>query len=185
MPLSRATPRRHIHTRLIDCRGYARDDGLWDIEATLSDTKTYSFANQDRGGINAGEPIHGMAIRLTLDDDLVVAAAEASTDAAPYSICGTVTAAFYGLVGLKVGKGWRKGVLERFGRTAGCTHLTDLLTGPMAVVAYQTVHPARSRRESADAPGRRPAMIDTCHALAADGPIVERQWPDFFTGERD
>ena len=52
--------RASIHSRDIRCCGFRREDGLWDIEATLEDTKTYSFANQDRGGIAAGEPIHRM-----------------------------------------------------------------------------------------------------------------------------
>ena len=71
MPLSRPAPRKHIHTREIRCRGYHRKDGLWDIEAFLVDTKTYGFDNVDRGRIDAGEPIHGMWIRLTVDEDLV------------------------------------------------------------------------------------------------------------------
>ena len=58
MALSRPARREHIHSRDIRCRGFRREDGLWDIEATLEDTKTYSFANRDRGGIAAGEPIH-------------------------------------------------------------------------------------------------------------------------------
>ena len=74
MPLSNAAPRKHIHTRKIDCRGYRRDDGLWDIEGTLVDTKTYSFGNEDRAGIAAGEPFHEMHIRLTIDDDMEVLA---------------------------------------------------------------------------------------------------------------
>lgn len=75
MTLSKASPRQLIHTRSIACHGYQRQDGRWDIEATLTDTKSYSFANRDRDGIAAGEPIHLMRIRLTLDDDLVVLAA--------------------------------------------------------------------------------------------------------------
>ena len=80
MPLSKPAARKHIHTRDIKCHGFERDDGLWDIEGRLTDTKTYTFDNHDRGGIAAGEPIHDMLIRLTLTGDMVVAAAEASTE---------------------------------------------------------------------------------------------------------
>ena len=45
--LSRPARREHIHTRDIRCRGFRREDGLWDIEVTLEDTKTYSFDNRD------------------------------------------------------------------------------------------------------------------------------------------
>ena len=58
MPLSKANPRNQIHSRDIQARGYQRDDGLWDIESRLIDTKTYSFDNTDRGQINSGEAIH-------------------------------------------------------------------------------------------------------------------------------
>ncbi|WP_322099492.1 DUF2889 domain-containing protein [Haematospirillum sp. 15-248] len=57
------TPRSLIHTRRIECLGYLRQDGLWDVEASLHDTKTYDFSNRDRGTIKAGEPLHGMTIR--------------------------------------------------------------------------------------------------------------------------
>ena len=185
MPLSRPAPREHVHTRDIRCLGYRRADGLWDIEATLEDTKTYSFANHDRDGINSGEPIHHMRIRVTLDDNMVVRGAEASTDAGPFAICGNIAPIFGDLVGLRIGAGWRKDVLRRMRGVHGCTHLTDLLLGPLTTAAVQTVHAARSRRETPREPGRRPQLIDTCHALASDGPVVARQWPAFFTGDEE
>jgi hypothetical protein len=182
--LSRPQARRHIHTRAIEVKGYQRDDGLWDIEGSLMDTKTYSFDNVDRGGIAAGEPVHHMLVRLTVDDDLVVRAAEASTEAGPYGICGDVAGVVEGLIGAGIGPGWRKAVFSVMGRTKGCTHITDLIGGPMAVTAFQTVRPARKARERAGA-GGRPATLDTCHALASDGPIARRQWPEHYTGKSE
>ena len=183
MPLTRAAPRDHIHTRNIRCRGFRRHDGLWDIEGVLEDTKTYSFDNQDRGGIASGEPIHAMQIRLTLDDDLTIKAAEAATDAGPFHICGAIAPVFASLVGEQIGPGWRKSVLDKMGSVHGCTHLTDLLLGPVTVTAMQTIAAERRKRESRNTAGR-PALIDSCHAFASDGPIVRRQWPDFYTGDK-
>lgn len=180
--LSKAVPREHLHTREIRCRGFRRTDGLWDIEGLLEDTKTYSFDNHDRAGVASGEPVHRMHMRLTIDDELAVNAVEAATEAGPFSICGDINAAFAGLAGLKIGPGWRKAVLGRLGGVHGCTHLTELLLGPMTTTAWQTVFAARQRRENTQPSGKRPAMIDTCHALAGDGPIVRRQWPDHYTG---
>ena len=40
--------------------------------------------------------------------------------------------------------------------------------------------------QDADTPSRpdgRPAVIDTCHAWRADGPVVQKSYPDFYTGE--
>lgn len=182
MPLSRPAPRKHLHTREIECKGYQRDDGLWDIEGSMIDTKTYSFDNEDRDGIIAGEPIHAMLVRLTLNDDLEVQAAEASTEAGPFGMCGDITGVFDGLVGLKIGQGWRKAVIGVMGRTRGCTHLTDLVLGPMAVAAFQTIAPARKKRETSGK-GGKPATLNTCHALAADSDAVKRIWPDHYTGD--
>ena len=176
MPLSKPTTRNHLHSRDIQCRGFKRDDGLWDIEGSIIDTKTYSFDNIDRGGVSAGEPVHHMEIRLTLDYDLVIHAAEAVTEAGPYTICGNITQTFERLKGLTIGAGWRKEVMRLMGGVAGCTHLRDLLMGPLAVTAMQTIMAARERRLSADEP-TKPPIIDSCHAYASEGPIVERQWP--------
>ncbi len=148
----------------------------------MVDTKTYSFDNEDRGTINSGEPIHDMWLRLTVDDGLTVQDAEAATNAAPFSMCGNITPAFAALKGLTIGPGWRKAVIQRLGGTKGCTHLIDLLTGPLAVVAFQTVRPPRGALGKTDAE-KKPSVIDTCHALAADSPVVKHRWPDFYTGE--
>ncbi len=183
MPLSKPESREHVHSRDIQCRGYRREDGLWDIECLMIDTKTYSFGNTDRGTINAGEPIHKMWLRLTVDDGLKIHRAEASTDAGPFSICGDITSSFGVLKGLTIGHGWRKAVLARMGREKGCTHLTDLLVGQLAVVAFQTVSPAREKRGTATDDGKKPGLLETCHAFACDSPVVKKLWPEFYTGE--
>jgi hypothetical protein len=184
MPLSKPVPRQHLHSRSIECRGYKREDGLWDIEGHLVDTKTYSFENTDRGYVASGEPVHDMWIRLTVDEDLVVRQAEAATDAGPFTLCGDVTAKFDVLHGLRIAPGWRKAVYARLGGVQGCTHLNDLLTGPLAVAAFHTVSAARAKRKQAGGDNRKPAILDTCHALASDGPVVKRDWPDHYTAKR-
>src|SRR5690606_25009134 len=80
MPLSDPQPRRHLHTRRIECRGYRREDGLWDVEGHLVDTKTYGFPNEARGEVAAGEPVHDLWLRITFDDSYLIHAAEAVTD---------------------------------------------------------------------------------------------------------
>ena len=49
MPLSASAERKPIHARQIDCRGYQREDGLWDIEAHLTDVKSYEIESYWRG----------------------------------------------------------------------------------------------------------------------------------------
>ncbi len=191
MPLSAAAPREHIHTRVVECRGYRRADGLWDIEGHITDVKTYAFDNHFRGEVAAGEPVHDMWLRITVDDRLTIHAAEASTEASPYDVCPAAAANFARLAGLRIRPGFQARVRELVGGTAGCTHLVELL-GPLATTAYQTVYPYReqqrrseskhAREGASETPRRKPHLIDTCHAFAADGPVVKRYWPDFYTG---
>jgi hypothetical protein len=42
MPVPAAERRKLVHTRQIECRGYQRDDGHWDIEGHIVDTKANS-----------------------------------------------------------------------------------------------------------------------------------------------
>ncbi|MCK6450308.1 MAG: DUF2889 domain-containing protein, partial [Alphaproteobacteria bacterium] len=105
MPLSPAVPREPMHRREVECRGYRRADGLWDIEGHLVDTKTYAFDNAWRGRVEPGTPVHEMWIRLTLDTALNIKAVEAQTDFSPYEMCGGITPDFQKLVGLRIAPG--------------------------------------------------------------------------------
>ncbi len=187
MPLSPASQRQPIHGRQIDCRGYRRDDGLWDIEGHLVDIKTYAFDSDYRGRIEPGDPVHEMWVRVTVDDNLVIRAIEAVTDKSPFPACPAITANFARLEGLRIRPGFLSQVRERLGGIEGCTHLVELM-GPVATTAYQTVYPYRRRLAGGDrppAPKERPRLIDTCHAFRSDGEVVKRLWPDYYTGPRD
>jgi len=190
MPLSPAAPRQHIHTRTVECRGYRRDDGLWDIEGHITDVKTYDFGNHFRGTIAAGTPVHDMWVRLTVDDKLVIHAVDAVTDASPYPICPAAAANFQRLRGLRIYPGFQRQVRTLLGGTEGCTHLVELLV-PLATTAYQTVFPLRERQrpqqapaqKAADKPARKPHLIDTCHAFSSEREVVKHYWPAFYTGK--
>lgn len=190
MPLSEPAEREPLHLRDIQLRGYRRADGLYDVEARLTDTKTYGFGNHDRGWIEPGTPLHGMLARMTVDEDMLIVAFEAATDHGPYAACPAAATNFARLAGLRVGRGFLKAAQERVGGTQGCTHLRELLQ-PMATVAFQTLGAIRAKRQAAanaaetaagTPPPARPPLLDTCLAYAADGPVVRRQWPHFATG---
>ena len=139
--------RKLIHERKVSCYGYRRDDELWDIEGHLTDTKTYDFSNMDRGPVPAGEPVHEMWLRITVDDDLLVHATIASTDYAPFNICPGAVANFSKIKGIKIGPGFQKEVVRLVGGSLGCTHLRELL-GPMATTAIQTIVPIRTKKDN-------------------------------------
>ena len=179
MPLSEPKNRKHLHDRTIQCRGYLREDGLWDIEATLRDTKSYAVPNHDRGEIAPGEAIHGMAVRLTMDDDLTIVAAEVAMDDTPFKICSNIAGDFAALAGIQIKKGWRKAVHQRFGGVKGCTHIVELL-GVMATVAFQTIYSYRNG-EWVEEPGAKPPHLNSCHALSSSSEVVARMYPDWHT----
>src|SRR5216684_1035443 len=190
MALSAPAPREPLHTRQIECQGFHRGDGLWDIEAHMTDRKSYSFPSDERGEVVAGTPVHDMWLRVTLDDGFHIVAIEAVTDASPYRLCPEITPNFQRLVGLRVGPGFNRKVKELVGGVEGCTHLVELM-GPLATTAYQTIFSAKHREqrerangseETSDKPRKRPRLIDTCHALASDSPVTKRTWPEFYTG---
>jgi len=121
--------------RAIICTGYARTDGLWDIEAHLLDTKPRSVTHPKFGVPKpAGHPLHEMKIRITIDNELLIHDAEAVTIHAPFDACAIPPAIFPKLKGLSFNKGWKKRLSEIMGGVKGCTHLTELL-GNLATVA--------------------------------------------------
>ena len=191
MPLTSPSPRKSLHDREISCTGFHRSDGLWDIEGRLTDRKNYSIENENRGQVNAGEPIHDMWIRVTLDDNLLIINVEAATDASPYSICPDITKNFNRLKGITIGPGWRRLVQSRVGGIHGCTHLVELL-GPIATVAYQTIFSKKA--ESIKNPNlnqskintvksrntRQPRLLNTCHAFSENTTVVKKIWPNYY-----
>lgn len=48
--------RRRMHKRMVECDGYLRDDGLWEVEAWLIDTKPFAQQDRYRGEMKPGEP---------------------------------------------------------------------------------------------------------------------------------
>jgi hypothetical protein len=79
-------------------QSYRRSDGLWDIEAELRDEKAEPFHDMERGLLQPGTPIHDMAARVTIDDDMVVRAVEVDMRATPFSLCGDSAGACQSLV---------------------------------------------------------------------------------------
>ena len=150
----------------------------------MVDTKTYSFPSRHWGEVVAGEPVHEMWLRLTIDDSMRIHEVEAATDHGPFRMCPAITENFKRLEGLTIGPGFRRAVRARVGGTQGCTHLVELVD-PVATTAFQTMT-ARDRhkepRDHAESGPERPRFLGTCHALASDSPVVKEQWPELYTG---
>jgi hypothetical protein len=153
----------------------------------MTDVKTYGFENDWRGTVQAGEPLHEMLLRVTIDDQFVIRDVEAATEHSPFQMCPDITPNYKALIGITMGPGWRRAIRQKVGGREGCTHLTELLF-PMATVAFQTIwprrrHKARQSDSNVSDSNRRPQVLDTCHAWASDSPVVKNNAPKFYTGE--
>lgn len=179
MPLPKPVRRQQKHHREISVRGFEREDGLWDIEAHLRDTKSYSFDNHDRDYIAAGEPIHDMWLRLTFDENLTVKDVAAVTENGPFTICPKITENFKRLIGEQIKPGWTKRTRQLLGSTEGCTHLLELL-GPVATTAFQTIYGGNQQKRSPSQPKKKPMLLNSCHAFADDGEVVARLYPEHY-----
>ncbi len=137
-----------------------------------------------------------MSIRLTIDHTFTIVDVEAVTDQSPYEMCGQITPDFKKMIGLRIGGGFHRKVRERLGGVHGCTHIVELLR-PVATAAFQTVASRRARELNLahrlkigkppkpvdpNAAPEKPHVIDTCHAWSAEGPVVRRWAPHFYTG---
>ncbi len=194
MPLSPAAARTKLHTRTIVIDGYERADGMFDVEAHLTDVKTFSFETDIRGPVPPGEALHDMFVRLTFDDRMTIVAAEAVTEKGPYRNCGGGAASYANLVGLRIRPGFLREANARMAGPHGCTHLREMLQ-EIATTALQTMWPARARRSAMETEAEAAArakvneerdahrMINTCHAYAADGAVVQERWPHHYTGD--
>ena len=141
--------RELVHERRVALNGFVRSDGLFDIEAELTDHKTYPFPSDFRGEVTPDLPVHHMVLRITINDKLLITAAEAITITGPYAVCPKANEVFNKLVGLKIAPGWRRQVKKAIGGQHGCTHITELL-GPVATIAYQTLYGQETRKRRID-----------------------------------
>ena len=164
-----------MHTRRVTYQGFRRDDGLWDIEGELHDSKPHDFELRGKGTHRAGEPVHHMRLRVTFGDDMVIRAIDVAMDARPHGPCPEAMAPMQRMVGEVLGKGWRHTIQRHLGGIQGCTHLRELLYN-LATAAFQT----RSGSFAIPADGSPPAHLGQCVAWDFDGPVVEELYPMFF-----
>ncbi len=180
MSLLPAAPRRQLkHHRRVDVQVFCREDGLWEADATLVDTKTRAVPMAD-GLRQAGEPVHDMVLRVVVNAQLDILAAGSQTRWMPYpGVCDQHGDAYGRLVGLNLLRDFRRQLRERLGGVQGCTHLSELaLVLPTAVVQAFAgdVIDTRGTAEGAS----QPFQIDRCHALRSSGEAVRTHYPRWY-----
>ena len=176
--------RTPLHARAVTYRGFARSDGLWDIEGRLVDTKDYPMAKFDGEVLPPGAPAHDMSICVTVDETLKILDIQTGMPATPSGECINAAEPMRRLIGATMGRGWRKTIDAAVGGERGCTHLRELLFN-LATAAMQTVphHIHYMRRVQGLPPLESvstPYFIGKCLSWRLDGPAVRDNFPRFF-----
>jgi Protein of unknown function (DUF2889) len=174
-----AADRQLKHRRQIDVQVFSRGNGLWEVDALLTDVKT-RVANMSNGPRPPGTPIHEMLLRLVVNQQLDILEAGSETRWMPYTgICNEHGDAYAKLVGLNLLKNFRGAVRERLGGVLGCTHITEMAQVlPTAVVQAFAGEVIDTRGDSEGA--EQPFQIGRCHALRNDGPAVRQFYPRWY-----
>jgi len=181
MPLPEPTvARRRVHTRSIEIEGFLREDGLIELDARLADVKDqdYEIASGLR---KAGEPVHDLRLRITVNRRFEIVDALAVSHRVPYpGGCETIAPVYKRLIGLSLVQGFRRSVGDLFGEVRGCSHLTELLQS-LPTAAIQTF--ATFTRDNADSE-EKPFQLDRCHALETNSPTVRQYYLRWYRGGR-
>jgi hypothetical protein len=177
--------RRLMHRRSVECLGYLRDDGLWEVEARLVDTKPFARHDRDGGMRPPGDPVHDIRLRLAVDDNFLIHETGTTMQATPYPSCIDVEGILQRLVGERIGKGWREVVRRKIGRLETCTHLAELL-GPAVTTLFQTMSEGKDPDGRVSLDNQRdatvpPFFVGGCYSWRTDGPVVAELFPQFST----
>lgn len=193
MSLSPPVSRQLRHRRAIRLEAFEREDGLWDIEACLTDEKPRDF-RLATGVRPQGLPIHELWLRITIDRKLTIVDVEASSEWSPYgALCAESNPVYRRLIGLNLLQNFRREANKLLRGAAGCTHLTELC-GVLPTAAIQAFagdvwkiedgnpfKQAEAAHSSATAAQDEPPFqLGRCHALRFDGPAVKEYYPRWF-----
>ena len=180
MALPTAASERELkHRRSIDVQIYARGNGLWEVDARITDVRPQE-TRMVTGMLPAGAPIHDMLLRLVVDERFNVIEAGAQTSVMPYpGECDNYGDVYGRLVGLNLMEGFRQAVKERLGGVQGCTHITEL-TQVLPTAVVQAFAGEVIDTHGASESSRQPFQIDRCHALRADGLTVKTYYPRWY-----
>ena len=179
MPLSTPTKRTLRHTRAICIEAYSRDDGLWDLDARITDHKPRDI-HLASGIRQNGNALHDLTLRITIDLQLNIVDVQAVSDAVPYpGYCEAVAPDYQKLIGLNLMHQFRQKLKERMAGIHGCTHLTELAqilpTAAVQAFAGDVIDTRDGASDSKET--KQPFQLDRCHALRLDGPAVVQYYP--------
>jgi hypothetical protein len=157
-----------LHRRSIDYEVFDNGDALT-VAARLVDTRPWADGGQ------AVATVHDMELTVVVRiEDLCIIEADAVMHTFPHTECPGIVAAFAGLVGLSVARGYTRQVQSRFGGPRGCTHLEQLARslGPaviQAVTSRRALALSRGEVEDLVTGTGSPWARNSCHVWAEGG----------------
>lgn len=182
MPLPILEDREHIHTRTITINAFRRKDGLMDVEGCIIDVKPFPHQLMDTSR-KAGEPVHNLSIRITLDDSLTVKDAVASMDRGAHDMCPQAEPNFSNIIGLQIGPGWNKKIKAAMSPGLGCTHIIEMLAqmASGAMQASWSRKPDDKVEELTEEHREMGAgMLNSCYPYREASPWVKKHFPDSY-----
>jgi hypothetical protein len=190
LSFSEPAARRLLHRRRVAYDGYAREDGLFDIEVKLLDRRTHSMAFLLGPDRPAGAPLHHMGLRVTIDSDLNIRHVEPLVETGYVAECADAALGYKQLTGLNIGRGFVSTIRTLFAGRGGCTHMTELLL-PLPTVAMQTIWAQQEVEwqgggrppDPHGKPAERPAFADGCYAFRSEGAVMRAHWPRYSQGQ--
>lgn len=178
------------HRRRIEVEIYACGNGLWEVDAHLTDTKAFDW--QLHSGLRAaGTPIHQMTLRLKIDEsfNILDAGSQSSFVAYPghcetHGSDGEDGDAYQRLIGLNLVFGFAAAVKQRLAGVLGCTHITELTRVLPTAVIQGFAGTVKLNKGEPDSE-QRPFQLDRCHALRADSDAVRIYYPRWHSSAQN
>lgn len=162
------------HRRTIQSDGYLRSDGLWEVEATMTDIKAYDvYRDFDGTLVPTGQAFHQMSIVMVLDDSFLIQDLQATIDAHPFPNCAQAAPNFSALKGTRIGPGWHSLIKQKFKGVQGCTHVLELLP-VAATTAFQTMWSPLAEKYPHLVSHSVAGLVNSCQGWAHDGPMVQQ-----------
>ncbi|TYL49463.1 DUF2889 domain-containing protein [Marinomonas sp. IMCC 4694] len=166
--------RKLMHKRVIESHGFLREDGLWDIQATMQDLKAYDVRREfDDSLVPTNSPFHDISVTLTLDDTFLIKEVNVSMDSFPFPNCGAAAPNFALLKNTRIGPGWNRWLKKTFSGKVGCTHVLELLP-VAATTAFQTMWQPLGEKYPKQVPIALGKLVNSCQGWSDNGPMVSR-----------
>lgn len=173
--------RKPLHPRALTYCGFSTGDGLWDVEGHLVDAKDYSLERREGGLQQAGDPIHDMQLRVTVEASLKILDTKTQLFSTPLREYTSAADPMHPLIVPILVRGWSQAGNAAIGGLQDCTHRREFLFSMFAAATQKIPsHMGQQRRQKGKAPPPDSAAshyFGQCMTRRRDGPVAQRIHP--------